>query len=658
MNIEKGPVKTYNRLNKLPLGSITPEGWLREQMVRSAAGIGGNLDVMEPVGIGSPFINRSRDAGLESYYQVGWSTEQSGTYWLGLVQLAFTLQDPVLIDKATKWVDAVLTNAYEDGYLGGYTPEDDRMEDYNPWGTNMGLRALLCFYEATGREDVLTAVHRCLLWFVDNWSDHHTEYAAINIADSMAVVYSYTGDNRLVDWVLQYFDWLEEHSGWPNRISDFLSDELPYNSMHLGALAEWCKNPALIYTANGDERFLRASVNTMKKTMDIAQLTGIPSSNNEFISPVSAVHETEYCDYVAFANSFTWMTLITGESFYMDWVEKIVFNGAQAARKKDERGLAYLSAPNQIYATRYSSMFGSPDRQVYASCYNVACCPCNSVRIMPEYVRGMAMTDSVGGLYLTAYGPARLRYKSLKLHMDTLYPFRDTVDIVVEQGEDNLPIYVRIPGWCKNPVISINGEEQTVSQTDGYVKITRMWHTGDKLTLKFPMQVNVIRVNDKDAAGKLPMAIEYGPLLFAYKIPEQWVVYEGNPMTKAPDWPWYEAWPVYPQVDKHAYDEGSSRYDRFTWNIAVDENLSPSDVKVELHELSCAFPWENPPLNLQIPVYKAKYAYTIASCRTEEVYEAPVTVKGEAYQVNLEPYGCTALRISYFPRAKLGKKYK
>jgi hypothetical protein len=123
-------------------------------------------------------------------------------------------------------------------------------------------------------------------------------------------------------------------------------------------------------------------------------------------------------------------------------------------------------------------------------------------------------------------------------------------------------------------------------------------------------------------------------------------------MNKVAEWPWYEAWPVYEQTSQHGYDEQSSRYDRFTWNIALDEKLKPEDVHVEMGKPE-DYPWEKSPIKLHVPVYKAKYAYTIASNRTEEVYEAPVTVQGEPYHVALEPYGCTSLRISYFPRAKI-----
>lgn len=49
------------------------------------------MDVLEPDMIGMPFIVRVQEKGLNSSIRAGWSSEISGTYWTGLVQLAFTL---------------------------------------------------------------------------------------------------------------------------------------------------------------------------------------------------------------------------------------------------------------------------------------------------------------------------------------------------------------------------------------------------------------------------------------------------------------------------------------------------------------------------------------------------------------------------------------
>ena len=95
------PQSSYRRL---PLGSITSKGWIHKQLRVEADGMSGHLDELEPEMIGNPFVTRSRKEGVTA----AWCSEIAATYWTGLVQLAFTLDDPELKTKAEKWVNGVL----------------------------------------------------------------------------------------------------------------------------------------------------------------------------------------------------------------------------------------------------------------------------------------------------------------------------------------------------------------------------------------------------------------------------------------------------------------------------------------------------------------------------------------------------------------------
>ena len=130
-------VTEHSRLSRLPLGSITAQGWLKTQLERSKAGMGGHLDELEPDMIAKPYVDRTH----KSKVSPGWSGEISGTYWTGLVQLAFTLNDAELKAKADKWVHATIALQEEDGYLGSYRKTDNRLEDYSAWSANWCYRA-------------------------------------------------------------------------------------------------------------------------------------------------------------------------------------------------------------------------------------------------------------------------------------------------------------------------------------------------------------------------------------------------------------------------------------------------------------------------------------------------------------------------------------
>ena len=140
---------SYNQLTRLPLGNVTAEGWLKTQLERNKAGMGGHLDELEPEMIAKPYVDRNHNSKVSP----GWSGEISGAYWTGLVQLAFTLNDEELKAKARKWVYSTLALQEEDGYLGSYRKTDNRLEDYSAWSSNWCYRALLHYYDATGDKD-------------------------------------------------------------------------------------------------------------------------------------------------------------------------------------------------------------------------------------------------------------------------------------------------------------------------------------------------------------------------------------------------------------------------------------------------------------------------------------------------------------------------
>ena len=127
-----------------------------------------------------------------------------------------------------------------------------------------------------------------------------------------------------------------------------------------------------------------------------------------------------------------------------------------------------------------------------------------------------------------------------RLTTTTDYPFNETIRIAVDPERDvEFPLYLRVPAWCRQPRITVNGGE--VSSNDGvkgFVKVARRWSKGDVVELKFAMAPRVERGYETEfpAANRqyygpepdavfqprrLPYAsVVYGPLLFALPIPD------------------------------------------------------------------------------------------------------------------------------------------
>jgi len=294
------------------------------------------------------------------------------------------------------------------------------------------------------------------------------------------------------------------------------------------------------------------------------------------------------------------------------------------------------------------------DMQVYAPCYPVSCCPVNSVAVLGEFVRGMMLHDLEDNLYLSVYGPCTLTTDSKKLKMITQYPFRNRVRVQITQDSGEFTLFYRIPVWCKAHTVTVNGQKtETLPPEKGYAGIHRVWQKGDELTLTFEMACEVLRVDDSASSGKYPIAIRRGPLLYSLPIPEHWEAYPGTPCTPLPEgWSWFRVNPVFEEANDHdPHNRLGLRRHQISWNVALDEDLSPESITVEECD-DGGYAWEVPQVKLKVAGYKAPYLCAPYPVRTFESFGArqPVT---DRLTLTLVPYGCTALRITYFPIAEL-----
>jgi hypothetical protein len=133
---------------KLPLGSITPQGWLRRQLELDASGMCGNLPkVSEFVKPGCAWAS---PAG-EGHH--GW---EEPVYWLrGYGDLGYVLNDRAIIAETRVWIEAMIASRQPDGYFG---PKELRTREKGKpecWPHFLAVNALRSYYEFTGDARVI-----------------------------------------------------------------------------------------------------------------------------------------------------------------------------------------------------------------------------------------------------------------------------------------------------------------------------------------------------------------------------------------------------------------------------------------------------------------------------------------------------------------------
>ncbi len=131
-------------LLKLPIGSIVPQGWVREQLNMEAAGLTGRL--MEI----SPWCRFENNAWTdpEGKGHSGW---EEMPYWLkGYGDLGYVLKDEAIIKIARRWIEAALASQSSDGWFGPRSLRTALDGKPDLWPHMLMLNALQSYFEYTG----------------------------------------------------------------------------------------------------------------------------------------------------------------------------------------------------------------------------------------------------------------------------------------------------------------------------------------------------------------------------------------------------------------------------------------------------------------------------------------------------------------------------
>ena len=128
---------------------IKPRGWLKRQLVIQALGLSGNLDLIWPDVKNSAWIGGDKE---------GW---ERVPYWLdGFIPLAYLLEDNVLISRAKKYIDAILSFQKPDGWI--CPCKESEIEKYDTWAVHLITKTLVVYYECSGDERIPDVVYNVL----------------------------------------------------------------------------------------------------------------------------------------------------------------------------------------------------------------------------------------------------------------------------------------------------------------------------------------------------------------------------------------------------------------------------------------------------------------------------------------------------------------
>ena len=229
---------------------------------------------------------------------------------------------------------------------------------------------------------------------------------------------------------------------------------------------------------------------------------------------LTAYNET--CATIGFVLFNKRMLDITANAKYADILELAFYNGILSTISLEGKKFFYTN-PLKVVDKPPFEMRWSRQRQPYISCF---CCPPNTVRMIAE-AASYAYSVSKEGLYVHLYGGNTVdtplaNGSQFKLRQQTNYPWDGTIDITIEKAPaDKVALFLRIPGWVKEPRIQLNGKlvDEAV-QPESYLKIQRRWRSGDHIKLELPMPVQLIEANPLAEETRNQIAVKRGPIVY------------------------------------------------------------------------------------------------------------------------------------------------
>lgn len=437
--------------------------------------------------------------------------------------------DPELEKKADEWIDKFAATQQPDGYINTFytlTGLDKRwtnMDKHEMYCAGHMIEAGVAYYQATGKRKLLDVCIRMTDHMMSqfgpgkrHWVPGHEE-----IELALVKLYQTTQEQKYLDFAY----WLLEERGHGHGT---MGDEGKWDPVYyqdivpvrrLTDISGHAVRCMYLYCGMADVAALKNDTgyiaaidrlwdDVVHRNMYITGGIGSSRDNEGFTEDYDLPNLDAYCETCASVGMVLWnqrMNQLTGDSKYIDVLERSLYNGALA-------GIS-LGGDRFFYVNPLESK-GDHHRQEWYGC---ACCPSQLSRFLPSignYIYASSDDALWVNLYIGNTGQIRIGETDILLTQETDYPWDGSVKLTISTSQPlEKEIRLRIPNWCKTYDLSINGKRINVSEEKGYAVI-KDWKSQDVIALDMDMPVEIVAADPhvKENFGK--RAIQRGPLVY------------------------------------------------------------------------------------------------------------------------------------------------
>ena len=437
--------------------------------------------------------------------------------------------DPELEKKADEWIDKFAAAQQPDGYINTFytlTGLDKRwtnMDKHEMYCAGHMIEAGVAYYQATGKRKLLDVCIRMTDHMMSqfgpgkrHWVPGHEE-----IELALVKLYQTTQEQKYLDFAY----WLLEERGHGHGT---MGDEGKWDPVYyqdivpvrrLTDISGHAVRCMYLYCGMADVAALKNDTgyiaaidrlwdDVVHRNMYITGGIGSSRDNEGFTEDYDLPNLDAYCETCASVGMVLWnqrMNQLTGDSKYIDILERSLYNGALA-------GIS-LGGDRFFYVNPLESK-GDHHRQEWYGC---ACCPSQLSRFLPSignYIYASSDDALWVNLYIGNTGQIRIGDTDILLTQETDYPWDGSVKLTISTSQPlEKEIRLRIPNWCKTYDLSINGKRINVSEEKGYAVI-KDWKSQDVIALDMDMPVEIVAADPHVKENFDKRAIQRGPLVY------------------------------------------------------------------------------------------------------------------------------------------------
>jgi predicted amidohydrolase len=515
------PAKTADKLRPLDYGQVEVGGEMGRRIKITVENSLLNLDI--DGNFLKPFLEKQTKKG--SYLGLGLLIDAT-------VRFAAYTRDARVITLKRHLVGKLIAAQTADGYLGEFVPAQRIWGWIDIQELAYVMNGLLSDYHFFKEVGSLAAARKQADYILAHWDEKPNDWPAkwgslhmvtTGLDRFLFLLSEETGDARYRDFCITKLGVPK----WNGKIT--LGRWGKYDGHVYGDLARYVAQLDW-YRRQPDEALLvptRRAVDFMLRG-DGMVITGICGDWECWHNTqAGTINLAETCSTTYVLKMMDSLLRLNGDSVYGDVMERTIFNGLFSAQSPDGRRIRYFTAfdgPRRYWtgvadigrrSTIRQKQQPTPAELAAGDTY---CCPNNYRRAISDLPALIYYRTSEGvavNLFTESSATVELREGvRLAIKQQTDYPNSGNVKLHLEPSRPSeFPLQLRIPRWCSNAEIRVNGKlVEGPIPSGAFFTLRETWKPGGQVELRLPMSWRLIK-GRQSQVGRV--AIVRGPMIYS-----------------------------------------------------------------------------------------------------------------------------------------------